>query len=66
MFLERLFQQFTEGIIVFQGSNLFDAAEALEGSMVQLVDVGEMGIGHDDVGKRLDVAESVGYPTMCQ
>ena len=38
-------------------------AEALKGTQVQLVDMGEVGVGDNDVGQRLDVAQTMGYPT---
>jgi hypothetical protein len=42
------------------------ATEALKGSQVRLVYVGEVRVGHDDVGQRLDVAQTVGKPVGIQ
>jgi hypothetical protein len=66
MLFERLFQYFAIAIIVIQRPDLLDTTEALKGSMIELVDVGEVRVGDDDIGESLDVAQTMGYPGLLQ
>jgi hypothetical protein len=66
MFIERLFQHLAVSVIVLERTDLLDTAKSLEGSEVQLVDVGEVGIRNDYIGQRLNVPEAVGYPAGLQ
>jgi len=50
-----LLQDLAIAVIVFQRADLLDATKALEGSVVELVDVGEVRVRNDDVGEGLDV-----------
>jgi hypothetical protein len=63
---ERLLQQLAVVVIVLERPDLLYAAEALEGSVVELVDVSEVGVGDDDIGEGLDVAQTMGYPGLLQ
>ena len=60
MLCQRFFEDFAVTVVVFNCANFGDATEALEGAQVGLVYVGEVGIGDDDVGQSLDVAQTVG------
>jgi hypothetical protein len=53
---QRLLQDLAVFVIVLQRSYLRYATEALEGSQVRLVDVGEMGVGDDNIWEGLDIA----------
>ena len=66
MFSQRLLQDLAVVVIVVERADLWDAAKALKGTQIQLVDVGEVRVGDDDIGQRLDIAQTVGYPTRLQ
>lgn len=59
MLLQSLLQHFAVAIIVFNGSNLRYAPEALESLKVRLIDVSEVGVRDDDVWQGLDVTQAV-------
>lgn len=60
------FQQLTVTLIVLEGPDFGHATEALKGTQIQLVDMGKVRVGNDDVGQRLDVTEAMGKPVECQ
>jgi hypothetical protein len=66
MLPQRLFQHLAVLVVVIERANFWDATEALKGAQVQLVDVGEVRVGDDDIRQRLDVTQTVGYPTGLQ
>jgi hypothetical protein len=66
VFGQRLLQQLAVLFVVVERLDLGHATEALKGSQVRLVYVGEVRVGHDDVGQRLDVAQTVGKPVGIQ
>jgi hypothetical protein len=66
MLTQRLFQHLAVLVVVVKGANFGDATETLKGAQVQLVDVGEVRVGDDDVRQRLDVAQTVCYPAGLQ
>jgi hypothetical protein len=55
-----LFQNLAVAIVVLDCANLGDATEALKGAQVGLVYMGEVGVGDDNVGQGLDIAQTVG------
>jgi hypothetical protein len=63
MFGQRLLQHLAVLFVVLERLDLGHATEALKGSQVRLVYVGEVRVGHDDIGQRLDIAQTVGKPT---
>jgi hypothetical protein len=60
MFRQCLFEHLAVAVIVVDGADLGDSAKALKGAQVRFVYVGEVGIGDDDVGQGLDIAQAVG------
>jgi hypothetical protein len=60
MLRQCLFQDLAVAIVVLDCTNLGDATEALKGAQVGFVDMGEVGVGDDDVGQGLDIAQTVG------
>jgi hypothetical protein len=62
MLSQRLFQHLAVLVIVLQRSYFGHAAKALESSQVRLVDMGEMGVGDDDIWEGLDIAQTVRKP----
>lgn len=63
MLLERLLQDLAILVVVLERADLGHAAESLKGAQVQLVDMGEVRVGDDDIGQRLDVTQAVGDST---
>lgn len=53
-------------VIVLQCAYLGYATKALKGSKIRLVDMGEMGVGDDDIGQGLDVSEAMGQSAADQ
>ena len=49
-----------KAVVVFDGFDLWDLAEGLEGLVVELVDVREMAVRHDHVRELLHVADAMG------
>jgi hypothetical protein len=62
MLCQRFLEDLAVAVIVFDCANLGDATEALEGAQVGFVYMGEVGIGDDNVGQSLDVAQPMGKP----
>jgi hypothetical protein len=57
--LQRRFDHLAEPVVVFDGLDLRNFAEGLEGLVVQLVYIREMAVGYHYVGKLLHVADTV-------
>lgn len=51
-----------EAVIVLCGFNLLDLAEGIEGCVVQVVDLIDVRVGHDNIGQALHIADAVGDP----
>jgi hypothetical protein len=62
MLSQRLLQHLAVLVIVLQRSYFRYAAKALECSQVRLVNMGEMGVGDDDIWEGLDIAQTVRKP----
>lgn len=60
MFGQGVLQDVAVAVVVVEGLDDGDAAKALKSAQVALVDVGKVGVGDNDVGERLDVAQAVG------
>jgi hypothetical protein len=61
-----LFQNLAVAIVVLDCANLGDATEALKGAQVGLVYMGKVGVGDDNVGQGLDIAQTVGKSRMLE
>ena len=57
---EGLFEDGAPGVVLVEGLHFGDFAEALEGGVVEFVDVADVLVGQGGVGERLHVAEAVG------
>ena len=57
-----LVEHLAVSLVVLKRADGGNATEAFEGTQVELVNVGQVGIGNDDVGQRLDIAQTVGKP----
>ena len=66
MLLERIFEYLTIPIIILERADLGNATKALEGSKIELVHVGEMGVCNNNIRQRLHVAQTVRDPTAPQ
>lgn len=57
--LEHLADYFAEALILLEGLDLFDLAEGLEGIVVQIVYVADVGVGDNAIGQLLHVPDAV-------
>lgn len=59
MVLQSLSENVTKPIVIVQRLDFGDCSKSLERLVIQFIDERQMGIGHYDVGKLLDIPEAV-------
>lgn len=59
MFLKRLADKLAVSIVVFYRFDLADSAQIFEGLIVQLIDMGHVWVGDDDIRQGLHITEAV-------
>lgn len=59
MILQSLAENVTKPIVIVQSLDLRNSAKSLKRLVVQFIDERQMGVGHHDVGKLLNISEAM-------